>query len=306
MKREITSILDEARRAPSVLNSQPWGFRVCGNTIEVYLEKNPELATIDTHGRLQLASCGTLIAHLKKSIRSKGWVAKTKYFPRFEEENLVAYVEVKGLNGGTKQSPSTPEEAEPETGTPDTLEVKQKQIAAIASREDIGLLIHDDGPDNKVQNYFKDNCGEKLNDENFRKNLNLFMRPDSADTAVPFEDEALLSDRFFESDDPVNIDGISWPDTFRNRYFVLVTGTDNRYEWTRAGEALGNIMLEVREWDAVGLMALPIITDECCRKWLKDELNIRETPQFVLKMQPVKPKEHIHKRPLKEMLKYGF
>jgi len=313
MNAHIAPILEEARRAPSVLNSQPWRFRVCGNTIEIYLEKKTELAEVDPMGRLQIASCGTLIAHLERSVIRRGLTPKISFFPRFEEPDLVAFMET--ISASEKQDQrvlpfdtrdqamDTDGENRDLTGVFHDLHNK---LGRLAGSRDVGMIVHDDSTDRSIHTYLRNNCGEKLKSESFRKSLNLYLRTDMKDSKVPYEDEALLSDRFFETES-ADATGSNGPG-FRvnNLFMILTTGTDNRYEWTRAGQALGEIIMELRKWKNIGLMALPIISTDSCRLWLKDKLDLPGFPQFVLKMKPDKPREHVRKRPLQELLKYGF
>jgi hypothetical protein len=311
MNTHITSILDEARRAPSVLNSQPWRFRVCGNTIEVYLEKKPELEEVDPKGRLQVASCGTLIAHLEKAVLKRGWIPKVTFFPRFEESDLVAFVEMTGLSKDNRQKAGPPAQRKDvqengygeKTDNPDVIAFLQKKIAILAESKQVGLVVHDDSVDLSIQTYLKNQCGQKLDSDYFRKSVNLFLRTDDMHNKIPFEDEVLLSDRFFEA--PQSDSGKN-AGSNDNLFMILTTGTDNRFEWVRAGQLLGDIIIELRTWNNIGLMSLPIISADRCRAWLRDKLSLTGYPQFVLKMQPVKPREHIRKRPLNELLKYGF
>jgi len=294
-----------------VLNSQPWRFRVCGNTIEVYLDKKQELEEIDPRGRLQTASCGTFIAHLEKSVLKRGWIPKSTFFPRFEEPDLLAFVEI--LRPDKQRTKSAPEDErkEPldagESGNDlseaDILVVIREKLTKMATLKEIGLVVHDDSTDHSIHTYLRNECGEKLKSELFRKTLNLYLRTDVSDHSVAFEDEALLSDRFFDPVASVSNGGMA---SAKYRFFILTTGTDNRYEWTRVGQVLGDIIIELRKWDNMGLMSLPIISSDNCRSWLKDKLYLDGYPQFVLKMQPDKPREHVRKRSLTELLKYGF
>ncbi|MGM0739504.1 MAG: hypothetical protein ACQETM_10145, partial [Bacteroidota bacterium] len=292
MNSHITFLLDEARRAPSVLNSQPWRFRVCGNTIEVYLDKKSELEQIDLKGRLQMASCGTLIAHLEHSIIEHGLQSRISYFPRFEEEDLVAFVEISGrakkpvcrkssqrIVQRDQDSGSVLDKWESKAMTDDdgaTIE----HIQSLASRKGIELLQHDDSADHKIHTYFRNNCGEKLKSEHFRKSLNFYLRSEGSDASIPFEDELLLSDRFFEATGvSTRADGSS--SKMQNVFMILTTGTDNRYEWLRSGQALGDIIMELRKQGHAGLLALPIISNDDCREWLRKELKLPGYPQFV-------------------------
>ena len=297
MKNIIREILEEARRAPSVLNSQPWNFRVCGNTIELYLNKIPELEPVDPLGRLQLASCGTFISHLSHAIREKGWVQKINYFPRFEEENLIAYVELTGPDAkpGTEQSPCSRKRC---------IEKIQQEITHIAIQKDTELTVQNDDENFRFENYFKANCAKKLDTEYFRNSLNLLLRSES-DSDTIYEDEVILSDSFFDIPHTTgNVSDVH--ENLRHRYFILHTKTDNRYNWLRSGEVLGNMMIHLRRCEDLWMMALPIISNDCCRKWLREEISLPGHPQFVLKMHPVTPREHMHKRPLQELIKQGL
>lgn len=335
MNTHIAHILEEARHAPSVLNTQPWRFRVCGNTIEVYLDKQEELEEIDPKGRLQVASCGTLIAHLERAVLKRGWTPKLTFFPRFEEPDLLAFIEavrpVKQHNpdqysgdsadqhSGNSADQHSGDSADQHSGDSadrlqsgeirnrkvgtDVLNSVRAKFTELASGKEIGLVMHDDSTDYNIHTYLRNKCGEKLKSEFFRKTLNLYLRTDVSDSAVPFEDEVLLSDRFFDSSPSGSDEDMA---SAKNVFMILTTGTDNRYEWIRVGQVLGDIIIELRTWNNIGLMALPIISNDCCRGWLKNRLELTGYPQFVLKMQPDKPREHIRKRPLRELLKFRF
>ena len=297
MKDVITDILQQARRAPSVLNSQPWRFRVCGNTIELYLNKIPELEPVDPHGRLQLASCGTFISHLSHAIREKGWMQKTSYFPRFEEENLVAFIKLKGPGDltDTEQAPTSQKRC---------IEKIQQDITRIARQKDTELTVQNDDENLRFEKYFRSNCAKKLDTEYFRNSLNLLLRSES-DSDTIYEDEVILSDSFFNNSFTAG-SGSGIPEELKHRYFILYTRTDTRYNWLRSGEVLGNMMIHLRQCEDAGMMALPVISTDCCRKWIREQINLPGHPQFVLKMHPVKPREHMQKRPLQELIKQGF
>ena len=306
MNKFFSNIIDDARRAPSVLNSQPWRLRVCGNTIEVYLEKRSELEPVDSGGRLQVASCGTLIAHLENAFMERGRSTKVTYFPRFEEQNLVAFIEASGTAGVKSAHGPAVTKTAPALGEMEPGGHIKEEIASLAARKEIGLVIHDDRSERKIQTYLKKHCSEKLNSEQFRKSLNLFLRSDTSEASIPFEDEVLMSDRFFDFYSTDGSNSEVGQDPTGNEFIILTTGSDNRFDWIRAGEVLGNVIIRLRNKRQSGLMALPIISNDNCREWLQKELNLSGFPQFVLRAQQVRPTEHKQKRPLKEVLKYGF
>lgn len=305
MKREINKILEESKRAPSVLNSQPWRFKVYGNTIEIYLDKQSELEEIDPRNRLQIASCGSLISYITNAVEKKGWSSKVSYFPRFEEENLVAFIEVKDIKNNIALNSDVATADEPQGGQRYFIEELQEIISIIAARKDAGIIVHDDRAERKLHSYFLEKCGKILENEIFQQNLNMFLRSGTSMAEECYEDEILLSDQFFQSGQEAARSSESVAPG-EDIFLILVTGSDNRYAWARSGEVLAESLLQIKKKGPIGLMALPITCKEPCRDWLRKELNIKEYPQFVLKTGLIKQKEHIRKRPLQDLLKYGF
>lgn len=313
MKADITDILKDAQKAPSVLNSQPWRFRVCGNTIEIYLDKKKELLSVDPYGRLQMASCGTLITHLTHALRRKHWQYKLTYFPRFEETDLIAFVELGGKSDTSGQdhrySTSSTDagflDFERANTGQEYLEQLEKDLLSIASHTEIELLIQDEDQNRTFETYFLSNCAKRLENDHFKNSLNLFFRSVNTDQETTFEDEVLLSDRFFELSHET-FSRAGFPETLKDRYYILHSKTDNRYNWLRSGEVIGDIMIHIRNSSQIGMIALPIISSDCCRKWLKKELALTGYPQFVLKLAPFGATEHTQKQPLSNLMKYGL
>ena len=52
-----------ARHAPSILNTQPWRWRVSPGRLELFAEPRRHLAVTDPDGRLLLLSCGAVLHH---------------------------------------------------------------------------------------------------------------------------------------------------------------------------------------------------------------------------------------------------
>jgi hypothetical protein len=49
---------EEAGRAPSILNTQPWRWRVRDDVLEPHADRTRQVTSIDPEGRLLTLSCG--------------------------------------------------------------------------------------------------------------------------------------------------------------------------------------------------------------------------------------------------------
>lgn len=70
---QLSVLLNWAVQAPSVLNSQPWRFRVHDRTAEVYVDRGRRLASVDPDGREAVLSCGAALFTLRLAARHYGF-----------------------------------------------------------------------------------------------------------------------------------------------------------------------------------------------------------------------------------------
>jgi nitroreductase len=78
--------------APSIHNSQPWGFRVIGDRIEVMLNRNRLLSVIDPSGREAWMSVGAALLNLRVAILAGGRVPLSTLLPDPSRPDLAASV----------------------------------------------------------------------------------------------------------------------------------------------------------------------------------------------------------------------
>lgn len=65
-----------ARYAPSILNTQPWRWRVRPDRLELFAEPRRQLGVTDPDGRLLILSCGTVLHHASVTLAAQGWTAR--------------------------------------------------------------------------------------------------------------------------------------------------------------------------------------------------------------------------------------
>ncbi|WP_092545559.1 Acg family FMN-binding oxidoreductase [Actinoplanes derwentensis] len=63
----------QARHAPSILNTQPWQWRIGRHTAELRPDPARLLAHVDPDRHLALLSCGAALHHAVVTIRAQGW-----------------------------------------------------------------------------------------------------------------------------------------------------------------------------------------------------------------------------------------
>ncbi|MGA5298810.1 Acg family FMN-binding oxidoreductase [Nucisporomicrobium flavum] len=102
-----TEILAAAARtslhAPSVFNTQPWRWRIAGDTMSLYADRSRALTATDPEGRLLLLSCGGALHHARVALAAAGAHAAVERFPEPGEPDLLARVTFTG------QRPADPE-----------------------------------------------------------------------------------------------------------------------------------------------------------------------------------------------------
>lgn len=78
--------------APSVLNTQPWRWRVAGEALELHAERSRQLPALDPEGRLLVISCGAALQHALVALAAEGWQAEVVRLPDPATPDLLAKV----------------------------------------------------------------------------------------------------------------------------------------------------------------------------------------------------------------------
>jgi len=87
-------VVELATAAPSVHNTQPWAFRIDGETITLYADVSRRLVVEDPVGRDLVISCGAVLHHLQVAAAALGWSTTVDRLPRGSDPTLLAQVHV--------------------------------------------------------------------------------------------------------------------------------------------------------------------------------------------------------------------
>jgi nitroreductase len=81
-----------ALHAPSVFNTQPWSWRIDGDTMELHADASRRLDTTDRDGRLLALSCGATLHHALTKLAALGWSFDVSRLPDPAQPSLLARV----------------------------------------------------------------------------------------------------------------------------------------------------------------------------------------------------------------------
>lgn len=70
---DVAAVVELARHAPSVHNTQPWTFRADGDTVELWADEARRLRVLDPDARQQTISCGAALFLARLAVRLQGF-----------------------------------------------------------------------------------------------------------------------------------------------------------------------------------------------------------------------------------------
>lgn len=83
-------VVEQACRAPSVHNTQPWLWRANGSELELRADRSRQLVAADASGRDLTISCGAAVHHAQVAAAALGWVAEIELVPDADDPDLMA------------------------------------------------------------------------------------------------------------------------------------------------------------------------------------------------------------------------
>jgi nitroreductase len=96
--RTVTEALYKAAtaagHAPSIHNTQPWRWRLIGDTMDLFAERSRMLDVTDPDGRLATLSCGAALHHARIALAAHGWRATVTRLPDPTDPDHLASLHV--------------------------------------------------------------------------------------------------------------------------------------------------------------------------------------------------------------------
>lgn len=269
-REDITAALDTAARAslnaPSVFNTQPWRWRIAGDTMQLYADRSRQLPNTDPDGRLLLLSCGAALHHTRTALAADGWAVDVQRLPDPARPDLLARLRLGA------QIPPDPE-AVIMAGA---IKRRRSDRRAFADRvvsdaaltrfrrfvEYEGAYLHVVRPDQvpALAVYTEVAANAEQNDPQYREELRAWTsRPQWSQDGVPPNTAVQPSLRRVPVRDfvPAGATGMpAGPDTDRGATYVIIFGPDDQpIDLLRGGEALSALLLKAT---AEGLATDPL------------------------------------------------
>lgn len=109
----LMSAIELAIRAPSIHNSQPWGWRIDENagidglhtgSIDLFADRSRQLRIADPTGRALLVSCGAAVFQAQLALAAAGWRSVITRFPNPFYDDHLATILVTGRMPVTEEA----------------------------------------------------------------------------------------------------------------------------------------------------------------------------------------------------------
>jgi hypothetical protein len=181
---KLTFLLRYAVLAPSGHNTQPWLFRVEGDTVELHADRTQALAVVDPEDRALVISCGAALFNLRVALRRFGYRDDTyELLPDPDDADLLARIRL--VEG---ESPSPEEEAlfeaipkrrttraaYDERDVPNELE---RELEEEAVQEDVWLHLAPEAERRMIAELIAEGDRAQMADKRFRRELAAWVHP---------------------------------------------------------------------------------------------------------------------------------
>ncbi|GIJ60269.1 Acg family FMN-binding oxidoreductase [Virgisporangium aurantiacum] len=92
----LSAAVASAGLAPSIHNTQPWQWRMTGDSLDLHLEPSRLLDVADPDARLATLSCGAALHHARVSLAAQGWRATVTRIPDPAHPEHLAHLQADG------------------------------------------------------------------------------------------------------------------------------------------------------------------------------------------------------------------
>ncbi len=296
----VESLLEMAARAPSVLNSQPWLFRVSRHSIDLYCDTRRKLRA-DPIGREMLISCGAALFGLRLGVRSLGYQPVVQLLPDADRPRLLARVRL-----GAEAEPTELErqmiEALPRRHThrgpfspgplPPGLLIGMQHDAV---NEHSTLALIEPGTPYEQLASIVGRATRTLNyDTRLRADVRTWVRPHgstardgipaSAFPARAAHQPGRLAQRDLDLGRNIGLLPDGGPPAAATA--ILLTQGDTRADWMRAGQALHRVLAHAAtKWVFASMHSQPLEAS-MVRTLIRSRLALPGAPQMVLQFGP--------------------
>ncbi|UBU18241.1 Acg family FMN-binding oxidoreductase [Nonomuraea gerenzanensis] len=287
----VRRLLVAAGQAPSVLNTQPWRFRVVRQElVEVFADQDRRLRVTDPRGRNQYVSCGAALFNLRLAVRTSGRRPLVWLLPAPEDEpDLLAAVRLGVALPASAEHralydliPVRRTNRRPfyDRGVPRAV---MAALRVAASREGAALLPLDRHATADMLDYAAIAEDELARDHDYRAEVAAWTMPGALYDGMPgyahgphaAKDPSPVRD-FGRQEGEARFEE-------RPQLAVLTTMGDTPADWLRAGQALQRVLLVAAGYDvSASFLNQPLDLRDMRDR--RDPHHRRGHPQMVLRL----------------------
>lgn len=293
----VDGLLAAAARAPSILNTQPWQFRVTPTMIELFADTGRMLSS-DLTGREMVISCGAALYGLRLAIRAIGYQPVVSLLPDPMRAGLLASVRLGELAPLTEVERRlvnalphrhTHRDAYLRRPLPPGLLIRL-QHDAVAERAALALI---DRPVDFTQlgTLVARATATLTADTRARADVSRWVQPPGSDAKDGIPVSAFTARRatpgWLAQRELASGHRAVRPEPDRTppvATAILVTDADNRLAWIHAGQALHRVLVHgAAEWVFATLYSQPL-ESPWVRATIKSSLRLPGAPQVILQL----------------------
>ncbi|MGI5239790.1 Acg family FMN-binding oxidoreductase [Dactylosporangium sp. CA-139066] len=284
--QELTRAALAAIHAPSVLNTQPWRWRITHDTALLYADQTRRLTVMDPTGRLLVISCGGALHHACVTLAADGVDFEVEPFPGAGDPDLLAVVRYRGVADPSAWAQrlyhairARRTDRRPFAGQPVPQEFVDRLCqAAQRTRAHLHMTWARDITDLALA---AGQASEALmSDPAYRAELAAWVRrPGEGHDGVPLDTLAPLGTRPVPMRD-FTATGLGWGATSRidlsdreARYGVVVTDGDSPPDWLAAGVTLSAVLLAATSQHLATSPMSDLVEHEVARRTLRRMLG---------------------------------
>ena len=310
-------VVEQACRAPSIHNSQPWRFQWDGKNFELYADTSRGLTVSDPDSRELVMSCGAALYNLRLALRKVGYQGEVKLLPNPAEPRLLASVSV------SESTPASVEERRAYAGLGrrhthrgefDDRPLSSALAVLIqraAEEENASLVyVHDPGQRRRVLQLARAAERQLGGDERVQAELRYWTPPPGSTRRDGVPPRAYAEQPIAALDDlpPRDFDqgrGFGRQDTGESPpgvIAVLTTEHDLQIDWLFAGQALERLLIVAAEQSAYAALHSQLVEVPDLRGELRRELCITGYPQILLRFGYATEGQQTPRRPVNDVL----
>ena len=298
---QLAFLVRYAVLAPSDRNTQPWAFRLVGDTLELRADRLRALPVADPEGRTLVISCGAALGTLRLAARRFGTEPEVTLLPDPDQPDLLAVI---GIGSPTQPTAEalrlstaitarrTTRAAFTDRPLPAAL---LADLRAIVPADDVWLeLVTDSGGKRAVADLVACASRLQMRDPEYRRELARWLRPNRAAARDGIRGYGFGLDDLRARFDPLvtRALGRSPRRTARERdavaeapaLAVLGSSDDGPQAWLATGEALQRLLLRLADAGATGAFSNQPIELPELRSVLARSLRRKGVPQLLLRL----------------------